>query len=152
MNQVERSPTLEQTKRQLQWHASIFLFIGMVSALVIMVAPVGVVARAAHVVAMLQAAVLFGVASAWTSLNAGPRVLATIKYLALLGLYCNYTGTQIASLTKAKNVFFVTAPLIPDGVHPSMEVLVTVMLSTSIVLIPAFGLFLWGMRPWAVKK
>lgn len=151
MKAMSAPPTLEETKRTLQWHASIFLFIGMLSALVIMVAPVGVVARAAHVVAMLQAAVLFGVASAWTSLNAGPRMLATIKYLALVGLYCNYTGTQIASLTKAKKVFFVTAPLIPDGVHPVMEGIVTVLLSSSIILVPAFGLFLWAMRPSAVK-
>jgi hypothetical protein len=152
MNDARTPPTLEETKRTLQWHAAIFLFIGMLSALVIMVAPVGVVARAAHVVAMLQSAVLFGVASAWPSLNAGPKVLAAIKYLALVGLYCNYGGTQLASLTKAKKVFFVTAPLIPEGVHPVMESIVTVLLSSSIILIPAFGLFLWAMRPGAVKS
>jgi hypothetical protein len=67
-----------------------------------------------------QGAMLFGLAAVWPSLASGWAV-TTARYCALVGLYANWIGAQLAALWSAKGMFVVNGASMPAGAAPWME-------------------------------
>jgi len=65
-------------------------------------------------------ALLFGLAAVWSSLGSG-RVVTAARYCALIGLYANWLGAQLASFWSARGMFTVHGATMPAGAAPWME-------------------------------
>lgn len=139
-----RSPIVD-ADRGLIAHAAIMTLLGLLSGFTPLFAKAPRAALEAHSIGVLQGALLFALAAVWPSLGRG-RVIAAARYCALIGLYANWLGAQLAGLWSAKGMFVVSAASMPPGATPWMELVVAVLLNLSALVIVMCVLILWAIR------
>jgi hypothetical protein len=126
-------------------HAAVMTLLGLLSGFTPAFAKSPTAALETHTIGVLQGAMLFGLAAVWPSLGSGWAVKAA-RYCALIGLYANWIGAQLASLWSAKGMFVVTGASMPAGAAPWMEAVVAVLLTLSFLVIVMCLLILWALR------
>jgi hypothetical protein len=131
--------------RGLVAHAALMTLLGLLSGLTPLFAKAPTAALETHTIGIIQGALLFGLAAVWPSL--GSALLVKIaKYCALVGLYANWLGSQLAAFWSAKGMFIVTGASMPAGAAPWMETVVAALLSLSFLVIVMCLLILWALR------
>jgi hypothetical protein len=131
--------------RSLIAHAAIMTLLGLLSGFTPIFAKAPTAALSAHTIGVLQGAMLFGLAAIWPSLGSG-RVVTTARYCALIGMYANWLGAQLAGIWSAKGMFFVSGASMPAGATPWMEGVVAVLLNLSALVLVMCVLILWALR------
>jgi len=129
--------------RRLIAHAAMMTLLGLLSGFSPMFAKSRVAALEAHTIGITQGALLFGLAAVWPALGRG-RVVTAARYCALIGLYANWLGAQLAALWSAKGMFMVNGDRMPGGAAPWMETAVMILLNVSILVIVMCVLVLWA--------
>jgi (hydroxyamino)benzene mutase len=131
--------------RALIAHGAVMTLLGLLSGFTPLFARAPAAALEAHTIGVLQGALLFGLAAVWPAL--GPsRVVSAARYCALIGLYANWIGSQLAALWSARAMFLVTGASMPTGAAPWMEFIVALLLSLSGLIIVMCLLILWALR------
>jgi hydroxylaminobenzene mutase len=134
-------PTVD---RALVAHAALMTLLGLLSGFTTVFARAPRAALSAHTIGLLQGALLFGLAAVWPSLGSG-RVVTAARYCALVGLYANWLGAQLAAFWSARAMFTVHGPSMPGGAAPWMEAVVIVLLNLSVLIIVMCLLILWAV-------
>jgi (hydroxyamino)benzene mutase len=119
--------------RSLAAHAALMTLLGLLSGFTPAVSRAPSAALEAHLIGVVQGALLFGLAAIWPLLGAG-RLVTAARYCALVGLYANWVGSQLAALWSAKAMFSVTGTSMPQGATPWMEGIVAVLLNLSLLV------------------
>jgi (hydroxyamino)benzene mutase len=119
--------------RSLAAHAALMTLLGLLSGFTPAVSRAPSAALEAHLIGVVQGALLFGLAAIWPLLGAG-RLVTAARYCALVGLYANWVGSQLAALWSAKAMFSVTGSSMPQGATPWMEGIVAVLLNLSLLV------------------
>jgi hypothetical protein len=135
-------PTVD---RPLVAHAAVMTILGLLSGFTPLFARAPRAALAAHTIGVLQGALLFGLAAVWPSLGRG-RVMAAARWCALIGLYANWLGAQLAAFWSARGMFLVHGGAMPEGAAPWMENVVAVLLNLSLLVLVTCLLILWSLR------
>jgi hydroxylaminobenzene mutase len=130
--------------RALVAHAAVMTILGLLSGFTTVVARAPRAALSAHTIGLLQGALLFGLAAVWPSLGPG-RVVRTARWCALVGLYANWLGAQLAAFWSARAMFTVHGTSMPAGAAPWMEDVVMVLLNLSILIVVMCVLVLWAV-------
>jgi hypothetical protein len=140
------SHTTEVTvDRGLVAHAAVMTLLGLFSGFTPALVKSPTAALETHTIGVLQGAMLFGLAAVWPSLGSG-WAARVAKYCALMGLYANWAGSQLAAVWSAKGMFIVTGASMPAGAAPWMEAVVAVLLYLSLLVIVMCLLMLWALR------
>src|SRR6516164_10512824 len=113
--------------RGLVAHAAVMTLLGLLSGFTPIFAKAPTAALETHTIGVLQGAMLFGLAAVWPSLGSGWAVRIA-RYCALVGLYANWIGAQLAALWSARGMFIVSGASMPAGAAPWMEAVVAVLL------------------------
>jgi hypothetical protein len=143
---MDQSHTKDVTvDRRLVAHAAVMTLLGLLSGFTPAFAKSPTVALETHTIGVLQGAMLFGLAAVWPSLGSGWAVRVA-RYCALVGLYANWIGAQLAALWSAKGMFIVSGASMPAGAAPWMEAVVAVLLNLSLLVIVMCLLILWALR------
>jgi len=121
--------------RSLIRHGCVMTLLGLVSGLTTGSVKAPTAALEAHTIGVLQGALLFGLAAIWPSLGGSPSLVRVAKYCALIGLYGNWIGSQLAAFWSARALFSVTGNSMPAGAAPWMEVVVATLLLLSFLII-----------------
>lgn len=121
--------------RSLIRHGCVMILLGLASGLTAGFAKAPTAALEAHTIGVLQGALLFALAAIWPSLSRSPRLVRIAKYCALIGLYGNWIGSQLAALWSARALFSVTGRSMPAGATPWMEAVVATLLLLSFLII-----------------
>jgi len=129
--------------RALIVHASVMTLLGLLSGFTPIFAKAPTAALTAHSIGIVQGALLFGLAAIWPSLGES-GVVTGARYCALLGLYANWLGAQLAAFWSAKGMFIVTGHSMPGGAAPWMEGVVAVLLNVSALVIIMCVLIVWA--------
>lgn len=137
--------------RPLVAHAAIMTLLGLLSGFTPIFARAPFAALSAHTIGVLQGALLFGLAAVWPALGSG-RVMRVARYCALIGLYANWLGAQLAALWSAKALFLVHGASMPGGAAPWMEAIVAVLLILSALVAVMCLLILWALREKPVNS
>ena len=137
--------------RALVAHGAIMTLLGLLSGFTTAFAAAPRAALSAHTIGVLQGALLFGLAAVWASLGSG-RVVTAARYCALIGLYANWLGAQLAAFWSAKAMFFVHGATMPAGAAPWREAIVAVLLNLSGLIIVMCLLILWAIRARPAKS
>lgn len=132
--------------RSLVWHGAALCLLGLVSGFTTMFAKAPTAALSAHGIGLLQGAMLFGLAGAWSLTGLHGRKAVLVKTALLIGFYANWLGVQLAALWSAKGMFKVSGAAMPGGALPWMEGVVAVLLNLSILVMVGCGLILWQAR------
>jgi len=135
--------------RALVAHAALMTLLGLLSGFTPGLARAPRAALSAHTIGVLQGAFLFGLAAAWPALGSG-RVVTAARYCALVGLYANWLGAQLAALWSARAMFLVHGAAMPAGAAPWMEGVVAVLLNLSILIVVMCLLILWAL--WQARR
>jgi (hydroxyamino)benzene mutase len=120
--------------RSLVVHGAIMTLLGLLSGFTTVAAKAPRAALSAHTIGVLQGALLFGLAAVWPSLGRS-RVVTAARWCALVGLYANWLGAQLAGFWSARGMFTVHGAAMPEGAAPWMENVVFVLLNLSILII-----------------
>jgi (hydroxyamino)benzene mutase len=128
--------------RALVAHAAVMTLLGLLSGFTPVLARAPRAALSAHTIGVLQGALLFGLAAVWPSLGRG-RVVTLARGCALVGLYANWLGAQLAAFWSARAMFSVHGASMPGGATPWMEGVVAVLLNLSILIVVMCLLILW---------
>jgi len=120
--------------RALVAHAALMTLLGLLSGFTPVFAKAPRAALSAHTIGVLQGALLFGLAAVWPSLGSGGVVTAA-RYCALVGLYANWLGAQLAAFWSARAMFTVHRATMPGGAGPWMEGVVAVLLNLSLLIV-----------------
>ena len=131
--------------RSLIAHAAVMTLLGLLSGFTPIFAKAPTAALSAHTIGVLQGAMLFGLAAIWPSLGSG-RVVTAARYCALIGMYANWLGSQLAAIWSARAMFFVSGASMPAGATPWMEGVVVVLLNLSALVLVMCVLILWALR------
>jgi hydroxylaminobenzene mutase len=131
--------------RALVAHGAVMTLLGLLSGFTPAVALAPRAALSAHLIGVVQGALLFGLAAVWPALGTG-RVVRAARYCALVGLYANWLGAQLAAFWSARTMFVVNGATMPAGAAPWMEAVVAVLLNLSILVIVMCLLILWTLR------
>lgn len=131
--------------RSLAGHAAFMTLLGLLSGFTPLFAKAKVAALSAHSIGVLQGALLFGLAAVWPALGSG-RVMRAARYCALIGLYANWLGAQLAALWSAKAMFIVHGHEMPGGASPWREAIVAVLLNLSVLVVVMCLLILFALR------
>jgi len=142
MNESQTSVTVD---RGLVAHAAVMTLLGLLSGFTPAFAKSPTAALETHTIGVLQGAMLFGLAAVWPSLGTG-WVVRIARYCALVGLYANWVGAQLAALWSARGMFIVSGASMPAGATPWMEAVVAVLLNLSLLVIVMCLLILWALR------
>ncbi|HJQ83304.1 MAG TPA: hypothetical protein VKA21_04465 [Candidatus Binatia bacterium] len=129
--------------RALVVHAAVMTLLGLLAGFTPLFAKAPRAALSAHTIGVLQGALLFGLAAVWPSLGSGPVVTAA-RYCALIGLYANWLGSQLAAFWSARGMFLVHGASMPAGAAPWMETVVLVLLNLSMLIIVMCVLIVWA--------
>lgn len=135
------------TQRVLVRYGAILVLLGLISGITTFFAAVPSAALSAHNIGVIEGTMLIGLAGAWPALRASTRVLAAIKYTAVIGLYANWIGVQLAAFWSAKDLFIVTGGAFPAGAAPWQEGIVFILLNLSGLVIATCGLIVMATRP-----
>jgi hydroxylaminobenzene mutase len=135
--------------RALMAHAALMTLLGLLSGFTPILARAPRAALSAHTIGVLQGALLFGLAAVWPSLPSG-RAVTAARYCALVGLYANWLGAQLAGLWSASAMFTVHGASMPGGAARWMEGVVAVLLSLSILIVVMCLLILWAL--WESRR
>jgi hydroxylaminobenzene mutase len=139
---LESSIPSRTVDRALVAHATLMTLLGLLSGFTPILARAPRAALSAHTIGVLQGALLFGLAAVWPSLGHG-RVVTAAKYCALVGLYANWLGAQLAAFWSARAMFVVHSASMPAGAAPWMEAVVAVLLNLSLLIVVMCLLLLW---------
>jgi hypothetical protein len=139
-----RVPTVS-VDRALVAHAAVMTLLGLLSGFTPLVARAPRAALGAHTIGVVQGALLFGLAGVWPSLGRG-RAVTAARYCALIGLYANWLGAQLAAFWSARAMFLVHGASMPGDAAPWMEATVAVLLNLSALIIVMCLLILWALR------
>lgn len=120
--------------RALVAHAALMTLLGLLSGFTPGLVSAPRAALSAHTIGVLQGALLFGLAAVWPSLGSG-RLVAAARYCALIGLYANWLGVQLAAFWSARSMFTVHGASMPAGATPWMEGVVAVLLNLSLLIV-----------------
>src|SRR5262245_10265849 len=118
--------------------------LGLLSGFTTVVAKAPRAALSAHTIGVMPGALLFGLAAVWPS-RGGVRVGTGARDSALIGLYANWLGAQLAAFWSARNMFTVHGAAMPAGAAPWMEGVVFVLLNLSILILVMCVLILWAI-------
>lgn len=132
--------------RSLVWHGALLSLLGLLSGFTALFAKAPTAALSAHSIGLLEGAVLFGLAGAWSLIGVSGRRARVIKFSLLAGFYANWIGVQLAAFWSAKGMFVVTGAGMPAGAVPWMEAIVAILLNVSILVVLGCGLILWHSR------
>ena len=135
--------------RALVAHAALMTLLGLLSGFTPALAKAPRAALSAHTIGVLQGALLFGLAAVWPSLGSG-RVVTAARYCALVGLYANWLGAQLAAFWSASAMFIVHRASMPGGAAPWMEGVVAVLLNVSALIVVMCVLILWAL--WQSRR
>ena len=136
--------------RSLIAHGAIMTLLGILSGITTMFAKAPVAALSAHTLGTVQGALLFGLAAIWPALGTS-RVVTAARYCALIGLYANWIGSQLAAFWSARAMFVVSGSAMPAGAAPWMETIVAILLPISGLVIVMCVLILWALRSKPVE-
>ena len=89
---------------------------------------------------------MFGLAAIWPALGPSRPIVRAARYCALIGLYANWIGAQLAALWSARAMFSVSGAAMPPGAARWMEVTVAVLLNLSLLIVAMCVLILWALR------
>lgn len=142
MNTAASTLTID---RSLAAHGAIMTFLGLVSGFTTMFAKSPHTALEAHSIGVVQGALLFGLAAIWPALGKDGVVTAA-RISALVGLYANWVGAQLAALWSAKGMMVVSGSSMPGGATPLMELIVKILLQVSILVMVMCLLILWALK------
>lgn len=131
--------------RALAAHGAIMTFLGLLSGFTTMFAKSPHAALEAHSIGVVQGALLFGLAAIWPALG-NNKVVTAARISALVGLYANWIGSQLAALWSAKGMMIVSGSGMPDGAAPWMELVVKILLQISTLVMVMCLLILWALR------
>ena len=131
--------------RALAAHGTVMTLLGLLSGFTTMFAKSPHTALEAHSIGVVQGALMFGLAAVWPAFGKGGVVTAA-RYCALIGLYANWLGAQLAALWSAKGMMVVSGGSMPGGAAAWMEGVVAVLLNLSILVIVMCVLILWALR------
>jgi hypothetical protein len=140
----EPRPRSVTADRALIAHAAIMTLLGLLSGFTPMFVKAPTAALSAHTIGVLQGALLFGLAAIWPSLGSG-RAVTAARYCALVGLYANWLGVQLAAVWSARSMFLVSGASMPAGAAPWMEAVVAILLNLSALIIVMCVLILWAV-------
>ncbi len=132
--------------RSLARHAAWMTLLGLLSGFTPMFAKAPTMALTAHKIGVIQGALLFGLAAVWPSLEGSPRILGVARACALIGLWANWVGAQLAALWSAKEMAIVTGAQMPGGAEPWMEAVVAVLLNASMLVLVTCVIMLWALH------
>ncbi|HXS76683.1 MAG TPA: hypothetical protein VN753_10940 [Terracidiphilus sp.] len=142
MNTLNSTVTID---RALAAHGAVMTFLGLASGFTTMFAKSPHTALEAHSIGVVQGALLFGLAAIWPALGKNGVVTAA-RFSALVGLYANWLGAQLAALWSAKGMMVVSGSSMPGGATPWMELIVKILLQVSILVMVMCLLILWALR------
>jgi len=131
--------------RALAAHGAIMTFLGLLSGFTTMFAKSPHTALEAHSIGVVQGALLFGLAAIWPALGRNGVVTAA-RISALVGLYANWIGAQLAGLWSAKGMMVVSGSTMPGGATPWMELVVKILLQLSTLVMVMCLLLLWALK------
>lgn len=131
--------------RALAAHGAIMTFLGLASGFTTMFAKSPHTALEAHSIGVVQGALLFGLAAIWPALGRNGVVTAA-RISALVGLYANWIGAQLAALWSAKGMMVVSGSSMPGGATPMMELVVKILLQLSTLVMVMCLLILFALR------
>lgn len=132
--------------RALIAHGAVMTLLGLFSGFTPLFVRAPGAALEAHTIGVLQGALLFGLAAIWPALGSSRLVVKVARYCALIGLYTNWIGAQLAAVWSARWMFSVTGASMPPGAASWAEVTVAVLLSLSFLIIVMCLLILWALR------
>jgi hypothetical protein len=121
--------------RSLIRHGCVMMLLGLLSGLTTVSAKAPTAALEAHTIGVLQSALLFALAAIWPALGGSAMLVKAAKYCAIVGLYANWVGSQLAAFWSARALFSVTGKSMPPGATPWMEGTVEVLLYLSFLII-----------------
>lgn len=134
--------------RSLIRHACVMTLLGLLSGFTTTSAKAPTAALEAHTIGVLQGALLFGLAAIWPALGGSALLVRAAKFCAIVGLYGNWIGSQLAAFWSARALFSVTGQSMPPGAAPWMETVVEVLLYLSFLIIAMCVLiFIAASRP-----
>jgi hydroxylaminobenzene mutase len=139
-------PTVD---RALVAHAALMTLLGLLSGFTPVLARAPRAGLSAHTIGVLQGALLFGLAAVWPSLGRG-RVMTLARWCALVGLYANWLGAQLAAFWSARAMFSVHGASMPAGATAWMEGVVAVLLNLSMLIVVMCLLILWAV--WQASR
>lgn len=131
--------------RGLVAHAAIMTLLGLLAGFTPAFVKAPTAALETHTIGVLQGAMLFGMAAVWPSLGPG-WAMTVARYCALVGLYGNWIGSELAALWSAKGMFVVSGASMPAGAAPWMEAVVAMLLLLSLLVIVTCVLILFALR------
>ena len=131
--------------RALAAHGAIMTFLGLLSGFTTMFAKSPHTALEAHSIGVVKGALLFGLAAIWPALGRNGVVTAA-RVSALVGLYANWIGAQLAALWSAKGMMVVSGSSMPGGATPWMELIVKILLQVSTLVMVMCLLILWALK------
>jgi hypothetical protein len=108
--------------------------LGLVSGLTTGIVKAPTAALEAHTIGLLQGTLSFGLAAIWPALRGSPKLARGAKYCAIIGLYGNWIGSQLAAFWSARALFSVTGHSMPGGATPWMEAVVAALLFLSFLI------------------
>ena len=111
--------------RNLVWHGSLMMLLGLLSGFGPLLFP-DIVGKP-HLIGVVQGGMLFGLAGCWHLFAASPRTLTIAKVTLLIGLYGNWAGAQLKAF---------------DGLVQVADI----VQSTSFLPLITFALLLWASR------
>ena len=121
--------------RSLIRHGCVMTLLGLLSGLTTVSAKAPTAALEAHTIGVLQGALFFALAAIWPALGGSALLVKAAKYCAIVGLYANWIGSQLAAFWSARALFSVTGKSMPPGAAPWMEGTVEVLLYLSFLII-----------------
>jgi len=135
--------------RSLIGHGCVMMLLGLLSGFTPLFARAPTAALEAHSIGVLQGTLLFALAAIWPSLGSGASITVA-RYCALIGLYANWLGAQLAAFWSARQLFSVTGHAMPSGAAPWMETVVAVLLNVSfLIVVMCLLIFVSARKPAA---
>lgn len=132
--------------RSFIWHGALMIFLGLASGFITTFALSSRATFDAHIIALLQGAVLLGLAGAWHLLDASPRMFRVIKYTLLISFYANWLGAQLGDLwTSVRHLYIPEhSEDMPGGMLPWINQTVTILFLISMLILLPIILLLWS--------
>jgi hydroxylaminobenzene mutase len=130
-------------------HAVLMTLVGLLSGFTTVIAKAPRAALSAHTIGVLQGALLFGLAAVWPALGKS-RIVTAARYCALIGLYANWLGAQLAAFWSARSMFTVHGAAMPGGAASWMEGVVAVLLNLSLLVVVMCLLLFWVL--WRSRR
>jgi|SRR5215472_18306261 len=137
---------ISNADRGLIAHGAVMTLLGLLSGFTPPFARAPRIALEAHNAGIIQGVMLFALAAVWPALGSSRPIVRVARWCALVGLYANWLGAQLAAFWSTSAMFSVNGASMPPGAAPWMESFVAVLLILSGLVIVTCVLILYSLR------